>query len=124
MAVREEFGGKVFELKISENEIHYYNVINGEIVDLSSEQFKQHITADFYKDGVLSNIALKMCDPIKRDRYAVLIHRIKQKSSVLSDIYSDAQSSGVQCFAQVSLPLTMGEVTEHSEHGEGNQHPF
>ena len=36
IAVWETLGGEVFELKISENEIHYYNVINGEIVDLSS----------------------------------------------------------------------------------------
>lgn len=76
MAVRETFGGEVFELKIAENEIHYYNVINGEIVDLSSEQFGECITADFYKAGVPSNAALRMSDPIKKDRYAVLISRL------------------------------------------------
>ena len=78
IAVREHFGGEVFELKIAENEIHYYNVIGGEIVDLSSEQFGENITADFYRTGVLSDVALRMSDPIKRDRYAVLISRIKQ----------------------------------------------
>ena len=77
IAVRETFGGEVFELKIAENEIHYYNVINGEIVDLSSEQFGEHITADFYKAGVPSNVILRMSDPIKKDRYAVLINRLK-----------------------------------------------
>ena len=76
IAVREEFGGEVFELKVAENEIHYYNVINGEIVDLSSEQFGEDITADFYRAGVPCNVALKMSDPIKQDRYAVLIRRI------------------------------------------------
>lgn len=77
IAVWETFGGEVFELKISENEIHYYNVINGEIVDLSSEQFGENITADFYRAGKLSNVALRMSDPIKKDRYAVLISCIK-----------------------------------------------
>ena len=77
MAVRENFGGEVFELKIGENEIHYYNVINGEIIDLSSEQFGECITADFYKSGVPSNIALRMNDPIKKRRYEILISRLK-----------------------------------------------
>ena len=77
IAVQETFGGEVFELKISENEIHYYNVINGEVVDLSSEQFGENITAEFYRAGVPSNVALKMCDPIKKDRYMVLNSRLR-----------------------------------------------
>ena len=77
IAVWEFFGGEVFELKIAENEVHYYNVINGEIVDLSSEQFGEHITADFYKTGIPSNVTLKMSDPIKKDRYAILRSGIK-----------------------------------------------
>lgn len=77
IAVWEIFGGEVFELKIAENEIHYYNVINGEIVDLSSEQFGEYVTADFYRAGIPSNVALRMSDPIKKDRYTVLISRIK-----------------------------------------------
>ena len=79
IAVRETFGGEIFELKIAENEIHYYNVIDGEIVDLSSEQFGENITADFYRAGMRSDVLLKMSDPIKRDRYAVLIRRMKSK---------------------------------------------
>lgn len=79
IAVQETFGGEIFELKIAENEIHYYNVINGEIVDLSSEQFGENITVDFYRAGILSNVPLRMRDPIKRDRYAVLISRMKLK---------------------------------------------
>ena len=77
IAVWEHFGGEVFELRIAENEIHYYNIINGEIVDLSSEQFGEHITADFYRMGVPTNVVLRMSDPIKKDRYAVLLSRIK-----------------------------------------------
>ena len=77
IAVREAFGGEVFELKLAENEIHYYNIICGEIVDLSSEQFGENITADFYKAGILSNVPVRMSDPIKRDRYAALIGRLK-----------------------------------------------
>jgi len=77
IAVWETFGEEVFELKISENEIHYYNVINGEIVDLSSEQFGENITADFCRAGKLSNVALRMSDPIKKDRYVVLMSCIK-----------------------------------------------
>lgn len=76
IAVWETFGGEVFELKISENEIHYYNIVDGEIVDLSSEQFGENITTDFYRAGKLSNVALRMSDSIKKDRYAVLISRI------------------------------------------------
>lgn len=76
-AVQESFGGEIFELRLKENEIHYYNVINGEIVDLSSEQFEENITADFYKAGTLSNVAVRMSDPIKKERYAVLLSRLK-----------------------------------------------
>ena len=77
VAVREEFGGEVYELKMAENEIHDYNVINGEIVDLSSEQFEKGITVDFYKEGVPCDIALRMSDPIMKDRCEVLIRRIE-----------------------------------------------
>ena len=76
-AFQESFGGEIFELRLKENEIHYYNVINGEIVDLSSEQFEENITADFYKAGTLSNVAVRMSDPIKKERYAVLLSRLK-----------------------------------------------
>ena len=76
IAVRDIFGGEVFELRIAEKEIHYYNVIDGEIVDLSSEQFGEHITVDFYRAGIPANIASKMSDPVKKERYAILISRV------------------------------------------------
>ncbi len=77
VAVQETFGGEVFELHITEKEIHYYNIIGDEIVDLSSEQFGDTITAEFYRRGVPSDVALRMSDPIKRNRYAVLRNRMK-----------------------------------------------
>ena len=77
VAVRERFGGEVYELHITEKEIHYYNVIDGEIVDLSSEQFGVPVTAEFYRAGIPSDVALKMSDPIKRNRYAVLRNHMK-----------------------------------------------
>lgn len=80
IAVSDTFGGEVFELKISEQEIHYYNVIDGEIVDLSSEQFGEHITSDFYSAGTPSNISLRMNDPIKKERYEVLISRMSDEA--------------------------------------------
>ena len=79
VAVQETFGGEVFELYITEKEIHYYNVIDGEIVDLSSEQFGESITAEFYRAGIPSNVALRMSDPIKSNRYAVLLNRMNCK---------------------------------------------
>ena len=87
IAVWETFGGEVFELKISENEIHYYNVINGEIVDLSSKQFGDQITADFYRAAEPSNAALRMNDPIKMVRYAILMGRIDRKTN-MHDFFS------------------------------------
>jgi len=39
MAVREAFGGDVYELHPADGAVHYYNVIGGRIADLSSEQF-------------------------------------------------------------------------------------
>ena len=80
VAVQETFGGEVFELHITEKEIHYYNIIGDEIVDLSSEQFGDTITAEFYRTGVPSDVALRMSDPIKRNRYAVLRNRMKNET--------------------------------------------
>ena len=37
MAVQETFGGEVFELHITEKEIHFYTIIGGEIIDLKSD---------------------------------------------------------------------------------------
>jgi len=82
VAVQEAFGGEIFELKIAEKEIHYYNIIDGEIVDLSSEQFGERITVDFYRAGSPSNVALRMSDPIKKERYAFLIRRINEMDGV------------------------------------------
>lgn len=79
VAVRDTFGGEVFELHISEKEIHYYNVVDGEIVDLSSEQFGEHITSDFYLAGIPSDISLRLRDPIKKKRYEVLICRMHRQ---------------------------------------------
>lgn len=75
-AVQEAFGGEVYELRIAQTEIHYYNLLNGEIVDLSSEQFAEPITADFYRAGIPADMAARMNDPIKRERYAVLMRRM------------------------------------------------
>ena len=80
IAVQEAFGGEVYELHITEKEIHYYNIIAGEIVDLSSEQFGDNISAEFYRAGIPTDVALKMSDPIKRERYAVLSKRMKQEA--------------------------------------------
>ena len=77
VAVRDTFGGDIFELHISEEIIHYYNIIDEEIVDLSSEQFKEHITSDFYRNGIPSDVSLLMKDPIKKKRYEALICRMK-----------------------------------------------
>lgn len=82
-AVQEAFGGEVFEMRIAEKEIHYYNVIDGEIVDLSSEQFAEPLTADFYRAGIPSDMALRMSDPIKKARYAVLIRRMNDEKAKL-----------------------------------------
>lgn len=41
-------------------------MIGGEIVDLSSEQFGEDITADFYSAGIPSNLDVRLRDPIKR----------------------------------------------------------
>lgn len=76
VAVRDAFGGEVFELHISEEEIHYYNIIDGEIVDLSSEQFGEPITSDFYRTGIPSDLSLRLSDPIKKKRYEALISRM------------------------------------------------
>lgn len=84
MAVREVFGGDVFELRITEKEIHYYNVIDEEIVDLSSEQFDEPITADFYRTGAPTDIVLRMNDPVKRERYVALINRMNAETSKLA----------------------------------------
>ncbi|MBE6972062.1 MAG: hypothetical protein E7446_08140 [Ruminococcaceae bacterium] len=80
VAVSEAFGGAVYELRITEQEIHYYNVIDGEIVDLTSEQFEENITSDFFSAGTPSDISLRMSDPIKRKRYAVLISRMNNET--------------------------------------------
>ncbi len=80
LAVQEAFGGEIFELRLAEKEIHYYNVIDGEVIDLSSEQFGEHINVDFYRAGIPSDVELIMSDPIKRERYAVLISRINSKA--------------------------------------------
>lgn len=65
-----------FDQHISEEEIHCYNVIDGEIVDLSSEQFEEPITSGFYQTGIPSDLSLRLSDPIKKKRYEALIRRM------------------------------------------------
>lgn len=78
VAVKETFGGEVYELHITEKEIHYYNIIDGEVVDLSSEQFGEDINADFYSAGMPSDLDARMSDPIKKERYSILMNKMNQ----------------------------------------------
>lgn len=78
-AVKEAFGGEVYELHITEKEIHYYNMIDGEIVDLSSEQFGEDINSDFYRAGTPSDLVSKMNDPVKRKRFETLMNNMKKR---------------------------------------------
>lgn len=45
LLVQELFGGEIYKL---ENENHYYNLINGEVVDLTKDQFRYELN---YSNG-------------------------------------------------------------------------
>ena len=77
LVVQDHFGGDVGELALPGGAIHYYNIIDGTIVDLTSEQFAEEVTASFYAAGTLSNRAKRLSDSAKRERYEILSAAVK-----------------------------------------------
>lgn len=76
LAVQKCWGGEVWELHRPMGEIHFYNRIDGKIVDLTSEQFGFPVDHSFYNGGFPSIAAEKLKDNAKRERWRVMQSRM------------------------------------------------
>ena len=79
LVVQDVFGGELWELPLGGGAIHYYNVIDGSIVDLTAEQFPEAVTEAFYAGGVPSDREKRLSEPVKREKYETLSAAVKTR---------------------------------------------
>lgn len=72
IAIQEKFGGDVFKTKIG-NSTHYYNVIDNQIIDSTSEQFGKIID---YSKGIICNVKKMLLVKDTKLRYEILKSKI------------------------------------------------
>ena len=67
--VQDLCGGCIHELPLVGGGVHCYNVIDGVVVDLASEQFGEKAKDLDYTDNPIQDRAFRMQEPEKQDRY-------------------------------------------------------
>ena len=72
IAIQEKFGGDVFKTKVG-NSTHYYNVIDNQIIDSTSEQFGKIID---YSKGIVCNVKKMLLVKDTKLRYEILKSKI------------------------------------------------
>ena len=80
LVLQDYFGGEIYKVAVS-NGSHYFNLIDGKIVDLTAEQFGHEISYD-NKSQVDRNEMLPVRDTKKR--YFELKHRVEDYLTALS----------------------------------------
>lgn len=79
LIIQECFGGTIHRISVNENETHYFNIINGNIIDLTKEQFDvENIKIEYEpnelvsKEKILSNSNTKERYNILKKKYLIL----------------------------------------------------
>ena len=75
LIVNDFFGGKIMRCMTSTGS-HYYNLINGEIVDLTVEQFKGEVPQ--YKEGTERTRDYLLSNLDTKNRYELLLNNLNQ----------------------------------------------
>ena len=72
MLVNKFFGGEIRKIRVSGGGTHYFNVINGQVFDLTRDQFDLYNIPVDYSTGI--NVPLQYCgkNANTRDRYNIL----------------------------------------------------
>ncbi len=78
MFVNKLFGGEIRKIRVSGNGTHYFNVINGQIIDLTRDQFDLYNIPLNYSTGV--NVPLEYCgkNPDTKARYDILKKNVQK----------------------------------------------
>ena len=74
--VQDIFGGEIYEIPLSSGGVHCYNLIDGEAVDLASEQFGEEAKLLVYDNRLLQDRDERLSLESKRARYELLKERL------------------------------------------------
>ena len=80
MFVHDLFGGKIYKLHVDGGGTHYFNVIDGTVVDLGSEQFTLYHIPVPYENGFEVDPRYCGTNPDTRKRYELLCSRLNLES--------------------------------------------
>lgn len=72
LLVQDLFGGEIREIHFADGAIHYYNIVDGRVFDLTSEQFIGKVKSSIYDSGIPTDRAARLSDPIKAERYRAM----------------------------------------------------
>lgn len=78
LALQDALGGELYFLRLPGGAIHYYNMVDGKIADLSAEQFSFPLDEGFYKNGEPADRAALLKDSVKKQRYEELRKRLSR----------------------------------------------
>ncbi len=78
------FGGEVYGMPTPSGGVHCYNVVDGYIFDLTSEQFGKEAASLVYEDNELQdrNSAMHFMKEEKRLRYEYIKEKMEQKCNI------------------------------------------
>ena len=70
--IQEFFGGTIHRINVNDNETHYFNMINGNIVDFTKEQFDIEGIKIKYKPNELVSRDKILSNKNTKERYDIL----------------------------------------------------
>jgi len=73
------FGGDVYGIPLGDGTFHCFNIIDGSVIDLTSEQFGNKVLD--YNDRTEQLREVHLSKPVKRQRYELLKRRLEEYRS-------------------------------------------
>lgn len=78
LIIQECFGGTIHRINVTDNETHYFNILNGNIIDLTKEQFDIEDIKIKYKPNELISREKILSNSNTQERYNILKINIKK----------------------------------------------
>ena len=79
LIIQENFGGTIYKININENETHYFSIINGEIVDITREQFDVNGIKIKYEPNEIVSREKILSNSNTNERYNILKEKLNFK---------------------------------------------
>lgn len=76
--IQDYFGGTIHRIKMKDNETHYFNILDGKIVDFTKEQYELYNIVIQYEPNELISRERILSNPNTNKRYNILKERVEK----------------------------------------------